>query len=220
MAQKISQMKEQTTASMTEAGTSDFLGGYTTTGGNANRKFSLAGLANYFLNKFKMTLGGSSQTVKSAIDTLNSNSHGILGTLIPETADFDTYQTPGVYTTTNTTQNVHAPVSLASTAVRLFVEYRGIDSRVFQEAWVYKDSKFRTYCRVMSGAFEWSAWELQPTRAEVDTLNSKLTLSSSAKSVNAWTNDTNAVFEIIGATKKFSITVASNGSLSGSVTNL
>ena len=72
MAQKISQMTEQTTASMTEAGTSDFLGGYTATGGNANRKFSLSGLANYFLNKFKMTLGGSSQTVKSAIDTLNS----------------------------------------------------------------------------------------------------------------------------------------------------
>ena len=73
MAQKISQMTEQTTARMTEAGTSDFLGGYTTTGGNANRKFSLSGLANYFLNKFKMTLGGSSQTVKSAIDALNSN---------------------------------------------------------------------------------------------------------------------------------------------------
>lgn len=73
MAQKISQMTEQTTSSMTEAGTSDFLGGYTTTGGNANRKFSLSGLANYFLNKFKMTLGGSSQTVKSAIDALNSN---------------------------------------------------------------------------------------------------------------------------------------------------
>ena len=73
MAQKISQMTEQTTASMTEAGTSDFLGGYTATGGSANRKFSLSGLANYFLNKFKMTLGGSSQTVKSAIDTLNSN---------------------------------------------------------------------------------------------------------------------------------------------------
>lgn len=72
MAQKISQMTEQTTASMTEAGTSDFLGGYTTTGGNANRKFSLAGLANYFLNKFKLSLGGSNQTVKAAIDSLNS----------------------------------------------------------------------------------------------------------------------------------------------------
>ena len=77
MAQKISQMTEQTTASMTETGTSDFLGGYTTTGGNANRKFSLSGLANYFLNKFKMTLGGSSQTVKSAIDALNSNTDRI-----------------------------------------------------------------------------------------------------------------------------------------------
>jgi len=65
-------MTEQTTASMTEAGTSDFLGGYTTTGGNANRKFSLAGLANYFLNKFKLSLGGSNQTVKAAIDSLNS----------------------------------------------------------------------------------------------------------------------------------------------------
>lgn len=82
MAQKISQMTEQTTSSMTEAGTSDFLGGYTATGGNANRKFSLSGLANYFLNKFKMTLGGSSQTVKSAIDALNSKT---LVTFTPET---------------------------------------------------------------------------------------------------------------------------------------
>lgn len=79
MAQKISQMTEQTTASMTETGTSDFLGGYTMTGGNANRKFSLSGLANYFLNKFKMTLGGSSQTVKSAIDTLNSKVSQLTG---------------------------------------------------------------------------------------------------------------------------------------------
>lgn len=79
MAQKISQMTEQTTASMTEAGTSDFLGGYTATGGNANRKFSLSGLANYFLNKFKMTLGGSSQTVKSALDTLNSKTTAVNG---------------------------------------------------------------------------------------------------------------------------------------------
>ena len=79
MAQKISQMTEQTTASMTEAGTSDFLGGYTATGGNANRKFSLSGLANYFLNKFKMTLGGSSQTVKSAIDALNSKQSDTAG---------------------------------------------------------------------------------------------------------------------------------------------
>lgn len=66
----------------------------------------------------------------------------------------------------------------------------------------------------------WSNWVRQPTRDEVDALSSRLTLSSKATSVNAWTNDTNAVFEIVGETKKFSITIASNGTLSGSVTNL
>ena len=74
MDQMISEMTEQTSANITEAGTADFVGGYTTTGGVANRRFSLANIGNWILNKFKMNLGGSSQTVKSAIDSLNSKS--------------------------------------------------------------------------------------------------------------------------------------------------
>lgn len=68
-----SEFTEQTVANITEAGTSDFVAGYTLSGGKANRKFSLSNIANYVLNKFKLSLGGSRQTVKSAIDTLNSN---------------------------------------------------------------------------------------------------------------------------------------------------
>lgn len=67
-----SEFTEQTVANITEAGTSDFVAGYTLSGGKANRKFSLSNIANYVLNKFKLSLGGSRQTVKSAIDTLNS----------------------------------------------------------------------------------------------------------------------------------------------------
>ena len=66
----------------------------------------------------------------------------------------------------------------------------------------------------------WRPWVKVPSRSEVNALSRKLTLSSKATSVNAWTNDTNAVFEIVGNTKKFSITIASDGTLSGSVTNL
>lgn len=48
----------------------------------------------------------------------------------------------------------------------------------------------------------------------------KFTLSGYAKSVNFWTNDNNCVIEIYGITKKFTITISANGTISGSVTDL
>lgn len=90
-----SEFTEQTVANITEAGTSDFVAGYTLSGGKANRKFSLSNIANYVLNKFKLSLGGSRQTVKSAIDTLNSNVNRTKF-LVISSANYNTIRISGV----------------------------------------------------------------------------------------------------------------------------
>lgn len=175
MAQKISQMTEQTASSMTEAGTSDFLGGYTATGGNANRKFSLSGLANYFLNKFKMTLGGSSQTVKSAIDTLNSNiekrAMGSQATSIPNGADLDTFLTYGLYCSGAASISAtlsHAPTT---TAGFLLEVKRTSDTNtiLIQEA-LCNNSSAQRFKRWHNNS-GWTNWIEEPNRSELDALN-------------------------------------------------
>lgn len=174
MAQKISQMTEQTTSSMTEAGTSDFLGGYTATGGNANRKFSLSGLANYFLNKFKMTLGGSSQTVKSAIDALNSKSLTAWNSDHVVT-DFNLVKTPGsYYCIMNSVSNGPSGNWQSSHGAELLVYYRGISARVIQVLYIYNgDDEPYEFVRIQTGESSWGSWFKESVRTEVDTLNSK-----------------------------------------------
>lgn len=181
MAQKISQMTEQTTASMTEAGTSDFLGGYTTTGGNANRKFSLAGLANYFLNKFKLSLGGSNQTVKAAIDALNSN----LSAYRPElSVRYD--GNDSVY------DDLHTSVEKNEAYYRAYASFAVSHpilggTNGYLDGFHYTDAygwqRFRainSYASLGASYIRqqwngtWSAWTKEPTRAEVDALNNKV----------------------------------------------
>ena len=172
MAQKISQMTEQTTASMTETGTSDFLGGYTTTGGNANRKFSLSGLANYFLNKFKMTLGGSSQTVKSAIDALNSNIKAMPDTdngrlMYRSDTHADSLVNNIVLTRTGCPENDFFYIkTMAYTKKQDGTVHTG-----HQIALGYNNDDRIYTRRCESGT--WLPWVKVPTRAEIDSINSK-----------------------------------------------
>ena len=70
---KISEFPEKALSSLDAAGTADFVGGYDVVSNNkTNKKFTFATLANWLLTKFKLTIAGSSQTVKSAVDALNS----------------------------------------------------------------------------------------------------------------------------------------------------
>lgn len=72
--QPISTFEEQSLANISAAGENDLLGGYNNTSNvNVNKKFSLATIGNFILDKFNLSLGGSNQTVKAAIDSLNSN---------------------------------------------------------------------------------------------------------------------------------------------------
>ena len=71
---KISEFPEKALSSLDAAGTADFVGGYDVVSNNkTNKKFTFATLANWLLTKFKLTIAGSNQTVKTAVDTLNSN---------------------------------------------------------------------------------------------------------------------------------------------------
>lgn len=189
MAQKISQMTEQTTASMTEAGTSDFLGGYTTTGGNANRKFSLSGLANYFLNKFKMTLGGSSQTVKSAIDALNSNKAEFKNLSIGTDSVGSLDDAKTVF--------IARAGAISSRAVSFFAIHFSADIAEFPGGgeWICKITKgtdiyWDVECTYASGynanaiypvfvKYENGAWTFKSLTSDITTLNSKLTVENS-----------------------------------------
>lgn len=66
--QKMSAFTEQTSSNISAS--ADYLAGYTTTGGNQNRRFSLGNLGGFLLTNFNLTLGGESTNVKAAIDSL------------------------------------------------------------------------------------------------------------------------------------------------------
>ena len=188
MDQKISQMTEQTTASMTEAGTADFLGGYTATGGTANRKFSLSGLANYFLNKFKMTLGGSSQTVKSAIDTLNSKKRPYFSeATFTSGADLNQifYGTYCCNTSALHNSILHKPDGMGTAIWRFTVVPLTNDgasnpttaanwSRRAQIIYTGEKEYWRVYQVDGSGNIDWGNWVETPKRSEITALDSKL----------------------------------------------
>ena len=70
--QKMSAFTAQTSEDITVAGTDDYLGGYTTANGvTANRKFSMANVGNWILDKFKLSLNGTNQTVAEAFEELD-----------------------------------------------------------------------------------------------------------------------------------------------------
>ena len=70
--QKMSAFTAQTSEDIAVAGTDDYLGGYTTANGvTANRKFSMANVGNWILDKFKLSLNGTNQTVAEAFEELD-----------------------------------------------------------------------------------------------------------------------------------------------------
>lgn len=179
-------------------------------------------------------LGGALRSIKSAIDLLNSNTYlTIGGREITANGDLNTdaYCVEGTYHCNSADIARSLQNCPTTTVFRMIAEstssgasanYKYIRRTIITGTSASNYKVYTQFCyKIGAGAsFTFGSWALEPSRSEVDALSSKLTLSSKATSVNAWTNDTNAVYEIVGETKKFSITIASNGTLSGSVTNL
>lgn len=103
--------------------TDDILAG-TDVSASADKKFSLANLANWFLNKFTgLSLAGSQQTVKSALDSLNSNLTDFAGWRTG--GSFNNYRRTGLFMLNNATE---APTTSVTTYALIVVTSAPITS--------------------------------------------------------------------------------------------
>lgn len=177
---KISEFPEKALSSLDAAGTADFVGGYDVVSNNkTNKKFTFATLANWLLTKFKLTIAGSSQTVKTAVDTLNSNM---------KTFPLSAKNRRMMYLNNADANTLTAEWTLAKGTN--FPSYSGVnfwyihtfayalasdDPEVISEgrqiAYSYQSANviFQRSCE--SGT--WTAWTQVPTHAEIEAINSK-----------------------------------------------
>ena len=137
------------------------------------KKINYDALADAILNKItskNYTVAGSSQTLINAINTLNNNSFIKRGSVDVNT-DINTVIVPGMYQLAG--QYVHSPSS-GSLYGSLYV-YASVDANYAYITQLFVsvingDSFIRTSNDKGS---TWIGWVKQPTRTEVDTLNSR-----------------------------------------------
>lgn len=167
----------------------DILAG-TDVSASADKKFSLANIADWLLNKFNgLSLAGSQQTVKSALDSLNSNITNLSsGTIL----DYVKSQIAAGVVEGHfiATQNV-TDIPVSGTA--WFVYYtKNIGSNIVQlKAVQYNDSRviYNTHIANASTSTSYARdWTQEPTRAEMDALDSKLILGNTTKTVRFGAN--------------------------------
>ena len=116
-------------------------------------------IKNLFENYAGSSLGGSAQSVKSAIDALNSKSFANLGTAI---TDCNAATSPGAYRISNMSGATNIPdgTGFASATAEIIVVYRATESRCFQLMFVYiANESPRAYLRAQSGQDTWTAWK-------------------------------------------------------------
>lgn len=133
------------------------------------------------------SLAGKTQSVKAALDSLNSSfmNLGTSGVYIPSNADLDTYRIPGIYDCNSGSVAAtleHCPVT---TGFRLIVETTGYGFMAFGFQTILLGSAAassiggRVYRRVLSGASPatstWGEWKELPTRSELDALEARVT---------------------------------------------
>lgn len=162
----------------------DILAG-TDVSASADKKFSLANIADWLLNKFNgLSLAGSQQTVKSALDSLNSNlMHADRGTIaITSGQNLNDFVTVGTYYCSSATvaaSLVNCP--LANSGFKLVVEAVGYPDRFFVQT-IYVHSAVNAemiYKRAQSSPTErtWYEWQMMPTRAEMDAATAATTVT-------------------------------------------
>ena len=166
----------------------DILAGTDVSTGN-DRKFTLANLAAWLLNKFNgLSLAGSNQTVKSALDSLNSNTYSLLiGTAITSGADLDAYTTAGnFYSASSTITNSLSNAPFNGYGFKMHVEYINSNGTILQTiASGHTPSQhYERRGQRASGAWTFSDWEEQPTRAEMDALSEIYTGTTNFTSID------------------------------------
>lgn len=132
------------------------------------------------------TLAGSAQTVKSAIDALNSNTYSLTGgTALAANTNLNTITTPGNYVSASASVSgtlINSPV--ANMGFSLKVENVNNELAILQRI-TTRGETVQVYERtatISSGTATWDGeWKLAPTRAEMDAATVKtLTVTATA----------------------------------------
>lgn len=144
-------------------GSGDYL--RTVNSNNESEKINYTLLAKAIIEQWTgSTLAGSAQSVKSALDSLNSNS--ILGRTATYSGNVNDLKTPGIWYATTSATNIPT----GYTAVHIIVLVNS--TRVVQIAIQYGGTMVAVRTSADGGS-TWGDWRYQPTRAEMDALNSK-----------------------------------------------
>lgn len=127
-------------------------------------------VAKYIMENYNgSTLAGQAQTPKAAIDALNSNTYSLSGGIVLQAnTDLDNL-IPGNYYCYTGVAVVHGPFDTICGVVKV-ENSAGTNNNYLRQ--IYTDYRNNTkYIRIKNNT--WGDWEKQPTRSEVDTLNSK-----------------------------------------------
>ena len=148
--------KEKNITNVTSVAAADFVRVVTSAG--ASVKGTMENFAKSLLTTAfsGLSLGGSQQSVKDALDALNSKTLASLGTSIPVNSNLNGYTSPGRYYAGDTTGITNVPVANA-TAFDLLVFPRASSGRTWQICFIYRTSP-SVYVRAMKSASEFTDW--------------------------------------------------------------
>ena len=166
--QNITELPVKTSSGMTS---SDYMLGIDSAEGY---QMLIKDLGDYIIRNVQVnTIAGANQTLKSALDTLNSKSLTAWNSDHVVT-DFNLVKTPGsYYCNMSDVSNGPSGNWQSSHGAELLVYYRGISARVIQVLYIYNgDGEPYEFVRMQTGESSWGSWFKESVRTEVDTLNS------------------------------------------------
>ena len=144
--------KEKNLTNVTSIAAADFARLVTSAG--ASVKATAANLAKYVIETYNgSSVAGSSQSVKDALDSLNSKNLQN-PQILTSSNDMNTLTTPGVYYTQNTDMPTNAPVQDAYNSAIIVIKARSIDVLQFY----FCNNKGILYYRSQFGS-SWRAWQ-------------------------------------------------------------
>lgn len=133
--------------------------------GKPNKRLSFANLAKFLIEKYTgSTIGGATQSVKAALDGINTKS--LSPKTAPSTNTLDDFVTPGIYWVRGSNYTNPPFVGFGFLEVN---NYTNNSAAVYQRYTKY-DVPDESYIRVKANNV-WGNWIKQPTRAE---MNSKV----------------------------------------------
>lgn len=135
---------------------------------NAGQRINYNTLADVILAKLTSktyTVGGGTQTLISAIDALNSKTPAN-PTVLTASDDMNNITTPGVYAQWNDNMPLHAPTTQYNATILVY------NMRPYEVWQIWASANTKDVWTRMKAGGNWTDWQKQPTRAEVDALSS------------------------------------------------